>query len=171
MLDQYFSDENKVVFESEYAKVVSIVDKRWGEYDMFIRTPTVVVIAENSLGGILLIKEIKYDENNWHFPSGKVKPSDISLEAAANRELKEETGYVASDMKLVFKNSTGKKWIWNTYVFWAKGLTLLESSPDFDEDINHKGFYTKEEVKKFIVYEKVLPELASFAYLKELLAI
>lgn len=55
------------------------------------------VIVEDSLGRILL--QLRSDNSCWGYAGGSVEPDEI-VEAAAKRELYEETGLIAEELEL-----------------------------------------------------------------------
>jgi bifunctional NMN adenylyltransferase/nudix hydrolase len=73
----------------------------WAAQHQFDRVFPTVDIAILDHGRVLLGK--KPGETLWRFPGGFVDPSDYTLEAAAIRELQEETGLVANHLDTLFR--------------------------------------------------------------------
>lgn len=72
------------------------VYQAFSKYDSVF--PTVDIFVKTRDGEVLLVK--KEDENEYKFPGGFVATEDSSLEEAASRELKEETGLSVNPKKL-----------------------------------------------------------------------
>jgi 8-oxo-dGTP pyrophosphatase MutT (NUDIX family) len=68
----------------------------------------VVITALNAQGELLLVRQLRpaIKGLSLELPSGHVDPGEMP-EAAARRELLEETGYVAGEMELLMKMSPG----------------------------------------------------------------
>ena len=61
----------------------------------------VVVIPFTAAGDLVVIEEWRQavDRVSRGFPAGRVEPEDADLAAAAHRELREETGYIADEVE------------------------------------------------------------------------
>ena len=70
------------------------------DFDYLADQPAVVVLPFTPEGDLVLIEEWRQSVKrvNLGFPAGSVEPEEDDLEAAAHRELEEETGYVAEEL-------------------------------------------------------------------------
>lgn len=82
-------------------ETVRLPDGEETEFDYLSEPPAVVVIPFTDEGDVVLIEEWRQavDRINRGFPVGGVEPDDPDLEAAARRELAEETGYEAETVE------------------------------------------------------------------------
>jgi len=71
------------------------------EFHYVSEPPSVVVIPLTPDEEVVVIEEWRQavDRVNLGFPAGSVDPDDDDLAAAAHRELREETGYVADEVE------------------------------------------------------------------------
>ena len=101
------------------------------------RNQAVGVVAVGEDGRILLVGQHRYalDEYSWEIPEGGVGPDEPLLEGA-RRELREETGYEATDWRrlarLTVSNSVTDE---RGAIFLATGLLPGAASPDDTEDL------------------------------------
>ncbi len=93
-------------------------------YEYCERPNSVSILAFNEKKELLLIKEYRhgYKKNVWFLPSGRMDHPGDTPKKAAQRELREETGYRAKTLKLIVKNAPSNTLIWNIYLFAAKNL-------------------------------------------------
>ena len=72
-----------------------------GEFHYVDEPPSVVVIPRPPEGAVVVIEEWRQAVGrvNLGFPAGGVESGDDDLAAAAHRELREETGYVADEVE------------------------------------------------------------------------
>jgi ADP-ribose pyrophosphatase len=72
-----------------------------GEFHSVDEPPSVVVIPRTPEGAVVVIEEWRQAVGrvNLGFPAGGVESGDDDLAAAAHRELREETGYVADEVE------------------------------------------------------------------------
>lgn len=93
--------------------------------------------VRDGVPGVWLVGQTRYtlDQYSWELPEGGVPPSE-DMEAAARRELQEETGFTAESLIPLFdlhtSNSVTDEW---GRVYLATGLTAGEASPEGTEDI------------------------------------
>lgn len=108
---------------------------------MLRRPDTVMIIALDPDGNVLVNDEQQPGGivRKNHLPVGRVDPSDESVLAAAQRELREETGYVFADWELLDVVQLDKKMEWFTYLFLAQNaLRRMTQNLDVGEDITNK---------------------------------
>jgi ADP-ribose pyrophosphatase len=106
-----------------------------------VRHPgSVVILAldeRKSTPSVLLIRQYRYaaDEELWELPAGRIDEGEDAL-SAAQRELGEETGYSASEWKLVMVYYASPGFLDETMsLFAARGLRKGKASPEDDECI------------------------------------
>lgn len=88
-------------------------------FEMLKRTDTATVICVAD-GKVLVIgDEQPYLGKRQSFPGGRVDPEDQTVEAAAKREILEETGYSFKNWRLIKVSQPYRKIEWFVYVFLA----------------------------------------------------
>lgn len=111
-------------------------------FEMLRRPDTVMIIAVNPDGNVLVNDEQQPGgiTRKNHLPVGRVDPDDESVLAAAQRELREETGYEFDDWRLLDVVQLDKKMEWFTYLFVAQNaLRRMAQDLDAGEDITVKS--------------------------------
>jgi ADP-ribose pyrophosphatase len=107
---------------------------------------------------IVLIRQFRFPINKeiWEIPAGKLDRGE-KPEIGAKRELKEETGYEAKELKKIgeFYLSPGYSTEY-MYLFLAKGLKKGEQSLDKGEKIKEVKIFSKKEVLKMIKTRKIV---------------
>jgi len=89
-------------------------------------------------GYIWLVGQTRYvlDQYSWEIPEGGC-PKNEDLEDCALRELQEETGLIATNLKPIVQmhlsNSVSDEW---AIVYLATGLTQSQAAPEPTEDIS-----------------------------------
>ncbi len=105
-------------------RAVTLPDGTKTIYEFCERPASVSTLAFNDKGELLLIKEnrVGYAHNTWFLPGGRMDHKGDTASSAANRELREETGYRAKKLKLIQRKSPASTLIWEIYLFAAKEL-------------------------------------------------
>ena len=117
--------------------------------DVIIHPGSVVVLPIFKNGNVLLIRQYRHSvgEFLWELVAGRKEPAETP-EAAARRELIEETGYRAKRlrklMRVVPTPGFVNEWMW---IFAAEGLTKGEAQPEEDEKITPRIFTPKQAEK------------------------
>ncbi|MEK6970081.1 MAG: NUDIX hydrolase [archaeon] len=106
-------------------------------FERAIRPPSVVIFAFDSQKRILLTHEYrqKSGEYDWRVPGGRVD-KEKNTRVAAQRELREETGYRAKKMKRYIEKDRLGILDWKLVAFLATDLEYAPLEKDEDEDIS-----------------------------------
>jgi ADP-ribose pyrophosphatase len=107
---------------------------------------------------IVLIRQFRFPINKeiWEIPAGKLEKGE-KPEIGAKRELKEETGYEAKNLKKIgeFYLAPGYSTEY-MYLFLAQGLKKGEQNLDKGEKIKEVKIFSKKEVLKMIKTGKIV---------------
>lgn len=107
-------------------------------YELAIHVPSVVVLALDARGRLLLNHEYRSRQRayDWKLPAGRVEPGE-SPRTAAQRELREESGFRATKLEQFFvqPGKHSQSLHWPSYAFLASGLRPAPLAGDVDEDI------------------------------------
>ncbi len=148
--------KKKILYENTWVRFhedeVQFPDGSEGKYAYMDRVdsgPMIIPMTEN--GKIVVLKEWRYPIQGWTycFPfGGKNNAEDIIT--AAQRELKEETGYVAKEWVSIgsIQIDPGAN-TQTTPIFVAKGLTQLEAHSDASE-VHEVCEFSIEEIETMI---------------------
>jgi ADP-ribose pyrophosphatase len=130
-----------VVYRNPWIRVeedqVELPDGRTTIYGVVRCGPCVGVLPFLDPGTVVLIRQYRYVARGvyWEMPTGGVHPGE-SLEAAAQRELREEIGFTAARLVPLPSYHTSKSVVDETAaLFWADGLSPAPSPPDETEFI------------------------------------
>lgn len=153
-----------VVREDQYLiwlrDAVYFPNKVPGTYDRFIwkgelknNAPGVAVLPVLPSGQIVLNLNYRHATRSWELelPRGGILP-DETTESAALRELKEETGCIASSITFLGNMAPDSGILSSvTPVFIGKIATQEESTPEYSEAIAGLIALTKEEIKEGLI--------------------
>lgn len=101
------------------------------------RVPTVSILPLDARGRVLLIHEYRESRGRWRWsiPGGRVDPGQ-SPRAAAQRELREETGYRAQNLRHFWSQSRMGYLDWPLAIYLAIGLVRDPLPQDHGEEID-----------------------------------
>lgn len=121
-----------IIFDIEQRQV-RFPDGSEKTFEYCVRPDSVTILPFDEKGRLLLINEYRhgYRRNTWFLPAGRIDRGE-SPRAAAQREMREETGYRARVLKPVYKKSPSNTLIWDIYVFAACGLEWAPQKGDED---------------------------------------
>ena len=113
---------------------VEIENKGYQKREIVEHQGAVAIVALTDDDKVVLIKQFRkpIEQVIWEIPAGKLEIGENPKDCAI-RELKEETGYSAKNIKLIHKFFTSAGFSnQKIYIFLATGLNKGE--PEFDED-------------------------------------
>lgn len=116
---------------------VEIENKGYQKREIVEHQGAVAIVALTDDDKVVLIKQFRkpIEQVIWEIPAGKLEIGETPKECAI-RELKEETGYSAKNIKLIHKFFTSSGFSnQKIYIFLATGLTKGEHKFDEDEII------------------------------------
>lgn len=130
---------------------VEVPNRGYQKREIVEHNGAVGIVAITSNNKVVLVKQYRkaIEKELWEIPAGKIERGESPKECAI-RELKEETGYSAENMKLIHKFYTSAGFSnQKIYIFLAENLTPGER--DFDED----EFLEVHEIDKDEVYNMI----------------
>lgn len=119
--------------------IVTTVSGKPASREIVEHNGAVAMVALTDSGKIIMEKQYRYaiDEVIFEVPAGKIEKDEADSLTAAKRELREETGYVASELKklgLIFPSVAYTEE--GIEVYLCTGLTKYERNLDDDEAID-----------------------------------
>jgi ADP-ribose pyrophosphatase len=114
--------------------------------EMITHPGSVVVLPVLPDGRVLLIQQYRYAarEYLWELVAGRIDPGETPLQAA-ERELKEETGYSARSLRTFLEFFPTPGFLEEKmFLLLAEGLTPGKASPEDDEKIISRAYNHKE---------------------------
>jgi len=113
---------------------VEIDSKGYKKREIVEHPGAVGIVALTDDNKIVLIKQFRkpIEKAIWEIPAGKLEIGESPKECAI-RELKEETGYIAKDIKLIHKFFTSAGFS-NQKIYIFLATNLIKGEPNFDDD-------------------------------------
>jgi ADP-ribose pyrophosphatase len=146
---------SKVVFKGNLLNVfsdqVELPNGKKASREYIKHPGAVAVVPITQEGNIVLVRQYRYPIGKLllEVPAGKLDKGEQPDECAL-RELEEETGYVAKNIKKIASIYTTPGFTDEIiHLYRAEDLTLSKPSPDEDEFLDVE-IYTKEEIKEMI---------------------
>lgn len=131
---------------------VEIEKKGYQKREIVEHGGAVAIIALTDKNEVILIKQFRkaIEDIIWEIPAGKLEKGESPKECAI-RELKEETGYSANNLKLIHKFYSSPGFSnQKIYIYLATGLVSGESNPNDGENLECR------KIKFDEVYEMIL---------------
>ncbi len=131
---------------------VSLPDGKKGQREVITHNGGVVIIAITPEQKLVLVEQFRYSigQKLLEFPAGRLNSLQENPSEAAKRELQEETGYIAGQIKLLsFAYSAPGFCSEKLYFYLATNLQQGLACPDEDEFVN-TVLLTKQELSEKI---------------------
>ncbi len=109
------------------------------------------ILAFDEAGNILILREYRpfYSDYIWMLPSGRVD-KETDMHEAAQRELREETGLRAAEMKHLWTVHHSESMAFANHIFLARDLIEDPLDQDHDEWIEVHRFPAEEALEKIL---------------------
>jgi len=143
--------DSEVKYENNWIRVVhqKVINPSGGEGiygTVNFKNIAVGVVPIDQDGNIWLVGQYRFplNEYTWEIPEGGCPKGEEVLDTA-KRELKEETGLIAQEWKLISKLHTSNS-VCNevAYIYLAESITQSESQPEETEQLQVKKVSLKE---------------------------
>jgi ADP-ribose pyrophosphatase len=131
--------------------IVRLASGREGHREVVEHRGAVGVVATDSAGALVLVRQWRHplERALWELPAGTLEP-DEQPDAAARRELEEETGYSARTWRELGRCATTPGFSNEVMVFYrAEDLTQGAPHPDEDELLDVQLF-TPDQVSSLV---------------------
>jgi ADP-ribose pyrophosphatase len=124
-------------------------------------------IALDKDQNILLTREYRHElqAEDWRIPGGKLDDTDTSIEEAARREFKEETGYSANTWQFLWSTTPDSTVRYQRHFFLATDLTAGESDTEDGEKITYQWISLKN-AEELIFSGEIKEEISAFSILR-----
>lgn len=157
-----FSGRNFVV----HNRKVTLQDGSEEVHEYVWRTDGTRIIAFNAAGRVLLTREFRHelDGHDWRIPGGKVDPGEVP-ESAAQREFREETGFVAERLHFLWATTPDSTVRYRRYFYLASGLTEVEPDREVGERLTVHWKHLSKAVEMALAGE-ILEEISALAILR-----
>ena len=112
---------------------------------------SVVVLPRRRDGQVLLVRQFRYPAGRrlWELPAGCIESGETAMHAA-QRELREETGYRARTLKPLFKFFSSPGFLnERMHLIEASGLIRCQAQPEADERIR-SGWFTPRQLRSML---------------------
>lgn len=158
MADAITQLSTRLVYENRWLRLredrVRRLDGAEGIYSVLERADFAVICPYED-GRLHLVQQFRYPvaERVWEFPMGTLEPGeDQDAASLAARELREETGLIAAEMRLIgslfqaagYSNQKG-------HVFLASGLVAEAAAPEPEEQDMRAESFPLAAVERMIV--------------------
>jgi len=150
----------KITIYEDLIEIKSGVTAKYIRYKR--RKGAVTLVCTNKDNKFLFVKEYIYPSNRYsiQFPGGSIELKGEDVVAAGKRELQEETGYTADDLKLIGtfiiakKRSGDMMYVLNGQVLESNVTPVKHDQPD--EEIAGIYWFSKDEINKMIATGKII---------------
>lgn len=115
--------------------IVKLPNEKEANRDIVVNPNATAVVAIDDEQNVILVRQYRVAAGKilQEIPAGKIDTGETPLECA-NRELKEETGYTAKKIELLFAPRVSPGFSTERiYIYLASELTLGDVDPDEDE--------------------------------------
>ena len=132
---------SRAVFDGKIIRVrvdtVRLPDGRETLREVVGHRPAVVIVPEDGEGNVILVRQFRYavDKELLEAPAGMIEEGE-EAQVCAQRELQEETGYRAEDLRALGGFWTGPGFCDEyMHAFLARDLVPSRLEQDYDENI------------------------------------
>ena len=164
--------DSEVKYENNWIQVVhqKVINPSGGEGiygTVNFKNIAVGVVPIDQDGNIWLVGQYRFplNEYSWEIPEGGCPNGEKVLDTA-KRELKEETGLIAQEWKLISKLHTSNS-VCNevAYIYLAESITQSESQPEETEQLQVKKVSLKEALM-MVLDDKITDSMSVAGILK-----